>query len=39
MKVGIETILFGPRVDDIEAMLDIIVETGFQGVEFSQSPG
>ena len=38
MRVGLETILFGHRIDDLETTLDVVVAAGYQGVEFSQSP-
>lgn len=38
MKIGYQTIVFGPRIDDLEAVLDIIAGAGFTGVEFAQRP-
>jgi signal transduction histidine kinase len=38
MKIGIQTIIYGPTIDDLDAVLDTIAEAGFKGVEFSQRP-
>jgi signal transduction histidine kinase len=38
MKIGCQTIIYGPALDDLDAVLDTIAEAGFQGVEFSQRP-
>jgi signal transduction histidine kinase/sugar phosphate isomerase/epimerase len=38
MKLGFQTILWGPRLDDVDGILDALTAAGFQGVEFSQRP-
>jgi sugar phosphate isomerase/epimerase len=38
MKIGFQTIIFGPRIHDLTYALDIIAGAGFAGVEFSQHP-
>jgi hypothetical protein len=38
MKLGFQTILWGPRLDDLDGILNALAEAGFQGVEFSQRP-
>jgi signal transduction histidine kinase/sugar phosphate isomerase/epimerase len=38
VKLGYQTIVFGPRIDDLESVLDTIAQAGFQGVEFAQRP-
>ena len=36
MKIGIETLVWGPRIEDLKYTLDAIVAAGYQGVEISQ---
>lgn len=38
MKIGFQTIVWGPRVENVEYMLDVIAGAGFEGVEFMQRP-
>ena len=38
MKFGYQTIVFGPRIDDLANVLDTIAAAGFTGVEFAQRP-
>lgn len=38
MKIGFQTIVWGPRVRRIEYMLDVIAAAGYQGVELFQRP-
>lgn len=38
MKIGLQTILWGFWIDDIELVLDQIQAAGFQGIEFAQRP-
>jgi sugar phosphate isomerase/epimerase len=38
MKVGYETIIWGPYVDNLKRVLDVIAAAGYQGVEFAQHP-
>jgi signal transduction histidine kinase/sugar phosphate isomerase/epimerase len=38
MKLGFQTIIWGPRIEDLEGALDIIAAAGYQGVEFAQRP-
>ncbi len=38
MKIGFKSRLWGSRIDNIEEVLDLIADAGYQGVEFSQRP-
>ena len=38
MKVGFQTILWGPRPGNLLSVFDALAEAGFQGVEFAQRP-
>lgn len=38
MRIGYQTIVFGSRMDDLDAALDTIASVGIQGVEFAQRP-
>lgn len=38
MKIGFETIIFGPIIKDLESALDTISQSGYEGIEFSQRP-
>ena len=38
MKVGFQTIVWGPRVRNLEYMLDVIAMAGYEGVELFQRP-
>jgi sugar phosphate isomerase/epimerase len=38
MNVGYQTILFGPHIDDLDAVLQTIAGAGFKGVEIAQRP-
>src|SRR5260221_11180798 len=38
MKIGIETVIWGSRFDNLDAALDLIAASGCHGVEFSQRP-
>ena len=37
-KVGLQTIIFGRRIDDLAGVLRLIQASGYRGVEFSQPP-
>src|SRR5437763_566871 len=37
-KVGIQTILWGPEIDDLPSMLNLVRHHGFRGIEFAQRP-
>jgi signal transduction histidine kinase/sugar phosphate isomerase/epimerase len=38
MKIGFQTIVWGPRVRNLEHMLEVIAAAGYVGVEFFQRP-
>jgi len=38
VKIGFQTIVWGPRVRNLEYMLDVILAAGYQGVELFQRP-
>ncbi|MBM3217064.1 sugar phosphate isomerase/epimerase, partial [Candidatus Poribacteria bacterium] len=38
LKIGFQTILWGPRLPSVEHVLHILTQAGFQGVEFAQRP-
>lgn len=38
MKIGFQTIVWGPRYRNLEYMLDVISAAGYEGVEFMQRP-
>ncbi len=38
MRIGFQTIVWGPRVRDLKYMLDVIEAAGYEGVEFFQRP-
>jgi signal transduction histidine kinase/sugar phosphate isomerase/epimerase len=38
VNIGYQTIVFGSRLDDLDAALDTIAAVGFRGVEFAQRP-
>jgi len=38
MHVGFETTIWGNRLDDLRAALDVVAAAGYEGVEFGQRP-
>jgi signal transduction histidine kinase/sugar phosphate isomerase/epimerase len=38
MKIGFKSRLWGSRISNIQKVLDLIADSGYQGVEFSQRP-
>src|SRR5262245_11433755 len=36
MRLGFQTIIWGPRIEDLDGALEIIAAAGFEGVEFAQ---
>jgi signal transduction histidine kinase/sugar phosphate isomerase/epimerase len=38
MKIGLQTIVFGPQIDDLDTVLARIAALGVTGVEFAQRP-
>jgi signal transduction histidine kinase/sugar phosphate isomerase/epimerase len=39
MRIACHTGVWGPRIDDLDAVLEIVAAAGFEGVEISQRPG
>ena len=38
IKIGVQSIIWGPDLPDLEAILDMLAVAGFEGIEFSQTP-
>ena len=38
MRPGYQTVIWGPRIDNFDYVLDVIANAGFEGVELSQRP-
>ena len=37
-RLGYQTIIWGPQIDDLEGVLDVICKAGYEGVEIAQRP-